>query len=155
MADGAIVAGRLGVPSRLALRDRAVVATEATADYRVMIDAKNRGPAQYAVAFLAGVAGKDMRGVFRRRCDAVVAVDAIAGNTAMVEYHVRPGKGSMAVVAIVAAWHMRGMLAQCDHAVVAALAAPDHGEMIDLENIGPAGATVTVFTFPGCGDVPG
>lgn len=147
MADRTIVTGRLRVVGRFAFGDGAVVATKAATHDRVVIDSNDRGPAHYSVALLAGNRRRNMRRMPAGRGYAIVAVDAIAGNAAMVVDHVCPGECSMTIVANLAALQMRTMLAGRDDAIVATLAASDYRDVIDLEYIGPACSTMTVVAI--------
>lgn len=88
-----------------------------------------------------------MRGVFAFGDHAIVATDAIAADTLVVVAGVCPGDGVVTVIAGVRTDHMPGILAPGDHAVVAALATTDHGNVVDAEYVGPYRGGVAHLAF--------
>ena len=78
------------------------------------------------MAGLTGVCGRCVRWVFARRVGAVVAAEAVSGDVHVIEIRRYPRDGGMAVIAIVAARDVRGVLARCDRAVVTGTACANY-----------------------------
>ena len=84
---------------------------------------------------------------------AIVTADASTTDIGMVENSIRPGKGTMAIVAIFATLNMLRVFTRRYHTIVTTLATPCYGKMIDAENILPGAAPVTKFTIVGSADM--
>ena len=110
MAVVAVVAAR-EVRQIFAGRDSAVMAGEAGAEYLDVINRVGRCPDYAVVAVLADVGRIGVVGVLAGRIGTVMAADAGAGDTGMVEVRRDPRRGCMAVVAVVAARDVRRIFA--------------------------------------------
>ena len=122
MAERAVVAGG-NVCRVLAGSDDAIMATKTGSEHRAMIDSRYRGPVGRAMTILAARGREYMAGVFRFSDRTVMAEDAIADDTDMVEL---PVESCMAVVAGIAARNMPGIFTPRNDAVVATRAAADY-----------------------------
>jgi len=146
-------AGSAKVPAVLAVGNFPIVTTGTTAEYRVVIHAQQRSPAEAAVARLAAVAGADVTAVLVVGNFPVVATETVLGYAAMVKHGAGPGKAAMTEVAVVSAFDMPRVLAARGYAVVATLAGTDHGNVIDLDDVLPVSRPVAVFTVTGDPDM--
>jgi len=79
----------------------------------------------------------------------IVTANAITTDTSMVENSTRPGKGTMAIVAIIATLNMLRVFARRYHSIVTTLATPRYSKMIDTENALPGASLVTKLTIVG------
>ncbi len=87
-----------------------------------------------------------MSWAFPRGDDIIMAVDAATNDICMIKYGAKPGKGSVAIVAYIAALDMTLVFTRGDDAVMTTLTTANHRKMIDLENISPASGLVTEIT---------
>ena len=110
----------------LAGRRVAVMAGEAGPEYLRVVNRVGRRERHVVVTVLANVARIDMGWILAGCLDAVMAVDTVCGNAAVVEIRGRPGNRCVAVVAIVAAQNMRWVLAGRCQSVVTCIAAAEH-----------------------------
>lgn len=99
-----------------------------------MVDSRNRGKGNDAVAVLANTRSRDMRRRFTDRIDRVVAAGAVAGNIVVAEVCRHPAIGGMAIVAAVAALDMGARFAHRNDVVMAGDAAPEHLRVIDARD---------------------
>ena len=108
-----------------------IVATGATADNVVMIHAYHRCKVKRVVAVFAEIGRQDVGWVLADGDDAIVAADTVVTDVGMVVNGARPGEGSMAVVADIAADDVPRIFTGRSHPVVTALAGADDGKVID------------------------
>jgi len=71
------------------------------------------------MAELASIAGGDVRRQFAAGFESVVTTNAIIDNGTVIDRGWNPGLNAMANVAFILCRHMCGMLAGCEHTVVA------------------------------------
>lgn len=86
----------------LAGRRRTVVTGTTGSEHLRMVDGRGRGESDRAVAVLADVGRLDMKEVFAGRGGAVMTGDASIENAGVIEPGRYPGRGRVAIVALVA-----------------------------------------------------
>ena len=109
----------------------AVVAGCAGADDLRMVHREDWHPDVGVVAVLTDVCRVDMRRVLACRVYAVMAVETRARNAHVIEVCRHPVDGRMAVVAVVAALDMVGILARRRQTIVAGAAGADDLDVVD------------------------
>lgn len=88
-----------------------------------------------------------MSGIFAFGDAAIVATDAIAGDTHVIVAGTHPGDRVVTVIAGVRTLDMRGIFAPGDNAVVAALTTSDNGNVVDSKHVGPYRGQVANLAF--------
>jgi hypothetical protein len=102
------------------------------------------------MAVLAGIGGINMGGMFTRGDNAIVTTEAGVRHPAMIEVHIVPPVGGMAIITGVGAGDMRRVLALGNAAVVAAETATPYICMIHPYRWTPGSIVMAVFTvIPG------
>jgi hypothetical protein len=86
-------------------------------------------------------------GVFALGDNAIVATDAITGDTLMVVAGSHPGDCIVTVIAGIPAHYVPGIFALGDNTVVATLTTPDHCHVVNSKYIGPYRGCVTNLAF--------
>jgi len=142
-----VAAGNVG--RVLACRGIAVVAGEAGADDLGVIDHVGRREGHVVVAVLANIRRINMRRMLARSLRAIVTADAVVGDVRVVEVGRDPGIGRVAVVAVVAAGNVSGVLACRGVAVVAGEAGANDLGVIDHVGGHKRHNIVAVFTNHG------
>ncbi len=146
---------RVAVVTRVAARDmvrrfpgdnRVVVAARAGSNDLQVIDLHGRRESHDRVTVFAYIGCSDVIRRLADRVDAIVAVEAVARNVVVIEVGRSERDGRVAVLAIVSARYVSGVLAECGNAVVAAAARADYLKMIDLPDGRKANYRMTVLT---------
>lgn len=143
---GFTVIATLDMCGVLACGSGAVMAAGTDPDHIGMIHPYNRRPSRIAVTILTHVGSLDMGATLTRRRGAVVAGNAVTGQTGMVKIRRHPGIGGVAGFAIIATLHMGGVLAGGDAAVMTAGAGTHHLGMVDACRRHPGSIAVTGLT---------
>jgi hypothetical protein len=129
------------------------VAGSAGAGYLRMIDGIGRRPYHVVMAVFTDVGRSNVSSVLARRASTVMATDAVANDAGVIKIGGNPGNRRVAVVAVIAALHVRRILARGDRAVMAGSAAAGYLSMVDGISGRPERVVVAVLTNIGRIDV--
>lgn len=144
VAGFAIVRSRK-VVGRLADGRHAVVAGCAGAEHVGVVDLRHRTEGESRMAIFADVVRCDVHRALADGADAVVALDAVAGDARMIEPCGYPCKIRVAVLASISARNVVEMLTGSGDAVVAVAAGTEDVGVIDLQHGTEAKGRVAVF----------
>ena len=117
----------------LANRGDAVVAGTASADHLGVIDSHRRCKDVGRVAIVTGVCRLNVGRALADRIRAVMAADAVASDSYVIEIRRQPANGAVAVIAGIATGDMCWVLADRSGAVVAGTACANHLSVIDSQ----------------------
>ena len=152
VADVALLHG-VEVPVVLAGCRVAIVAGRAGAQYLRVVDSGNRCPGRGGVAVFANIGRRYVRRVLAGCIRAVVTAETVVGDVDVIEVGRDPRDCRMAVIAVVAAGDMRGMLAGCGVAIVAGHAGSEHVGVVHHVSRRPGHVVVAVLADVRRGDV--
>ena len=109
----------------------AVVAGTASADHLGVIDSHRRCKDVGRVAIVTGVCRLNVGRALADRVRAVMAADAVASDSYVIEIRWQPANRTVAVITGIATGDMCWVLANGSRAVVAGTASADHLSVID------------------------
>ena len=118
-----------------------------------MIYRIGRCPEHIVVTILANIGCVDMSWVLTGGACAVMTADAVARDIGVIEVRRNPGRGCVAVIAVVAACDVQQVFATCCRAVVAGHAGTNYMRMIDRVGRRPERVVVAVLANVACIDM--
>ena len=111
-----------------------------------VIDYVGRCPDDIVVAIFANIGGLDVHRILARRAVAGVTRGAAADDTGMVEVRREPCHRGMAIITVIAAGDVGGILARSDNAVMAGTTGAQHLRVVDHVCRRPQVTVVAVLT---------
>jgi len=133
-----------------------IMATGATAQYLEVIHPDSRRPHGHAVARLASIGGsQDVPVALSGSLHAVVATLAVARDAHVIKIRRDPGIGSMAIVTVLLAGDVIGVLAGGLHSVMTGGAGTEHLEVINAGGRHPQGCAMATLANLGRLDMGG
>ena len=141
------------MPEILAGGNIAVVTGGTRAENLRVVDHDYRAPGDRRVAGFTDIRCQRMHRALTRCINAVVAAKTVVGDIGVIEVRRYPGYSCMAIIAVIAARDMPGILAVRNSAVMAGHARSQHLRVIHPVGRFPEDVVVAVFAHVGCRNV--